>query len=115
MKDREESDLHKHLGTAITLRGGAVHGHGLPVTGELQSEVLPHELLDHLLEDTEKRGFIVESQFHILELFKIKRALTEQQALALSILDRFFTLVLNTFIFSTRQHRAVSVASPTFS
>lgn len=38
-----------------------------------------------------------------------------QQALALSILERFFTLELNTFIFSTRQDRAVSVASPTFS
>lgn len=44
----EETHLHKHLGTTVTLSGSAVHGHGLPVTGELQSDVLPHELLDHL-------------------------------------------------------------------
>lgn len=56
------TDLHEHLGTTITLSWGAVHGHGLPVTGELQSEVLLHEVLDHLLEDTEKRGFLLDSQ-----------------------------------------------------
>lgn len=50
---KKETSLHKHLGTTITLSGSAVHGHGLPVTGELQSDVLLHELLDHLLEDTE--------------------------------------------------------------
>lgn len=43
------------------------------------------------------------------------RVRTELQALALSILDRPRTSVSNTFIFSTRQVRAVSVASPTFS
>lgn len=41
--------------------------------------------------------------------------LTELQALALSTFERFLTSVLNTFIFSTRVVRAVSVASPTFS
>jgi len=41
--------------------------------------------------------------------------LTLQQAFALSILDRLLTLDLKTFIFSTKQHKAVSVASPTFS
>lgn len=54
---KTETSLHKHLGTTITLRGSAVDGHGLPVTGELQSDVLPHELLDHLLEDTDITGF----------------------------------------------------------
>lgn len=53
---KTETDLHKHLGTTITLRGCAVHGHGLPVTGELQSDILLHELLDHLLEDTEMKA-----------------------------------------------------------
>lgn len=43
------------------------------------------------------------------------RRLTELQALALSTFDRLLTSVLNTFIFSTRVVRAVSVASPTFS
>lgn len=52
---RAGTDLHEHLGATVTLGGGAVHGHGLPVTGELQGEVLLHELLDHLLKDTEKR------------------------------------------------------------
>ena len=42
-------------------------------------------------------------------------ALTTQQALARSTLDRPRTSESNTFIFSTRQLRAVSVASPTFS
>ena len=55
---KARTDLHEHLGTTITLSGGAVHGHGLPVTGELQSEVLLHELLDHLLGDTETRVFV---------------------------------------------------------
>lgn len=41
--------------------------------------------------------------------------LTELQAFARSILERPFNSVSNTFIFSTRQVRAVSVASPTFS
>ena len=41
--------------------------------------------------------------------------LTELQALARSTLERLRTSVLKTFIFSTRQVRAVSVASPTFS
>lgn len=41
--------------------------------------------------------------------------LTELQALALSILDRLWTSVSKTFIFSTRHVSAVSVASPTFS
>lgn len=42
-------------------------------------------------------------------------ALTEQQAVALSAGVRPFRSVSNTFIFSTRQQSAVSVASPTFS
>lgn len=41
--------------------------------------------------------------------------LTELQALARSTLERLLTSVLNTFIFSTKVVRAVSVASPTFS
>lgn len=41
--------------------------------------------------------------------------LTEQHAVALSTGVRLLSSVSNTFIFSTRQHRAVSVASPTFS
>jgi hypothetical protein len=41
--------------------------------------------------------------------------LTELQAFARSILESPFNSVSNTFIFSTRQVRAVSVASPTFS
>lgn len=41
--------------------------------------------------------------------------LTEQHAVALSTGRRLLRSVSNTFIFSTRQHRAVSVASPTFS
>lgn len=53
---KKETDLHKHLGTTITLGGCAVYGHGLPVTGELQSDILLHELLDHLLEDTEMKA-----------------------------------------------------------
>lgn len=53
---KKETDLHKHLGTTITLRGSAVYGHGLPVTGELQSDILLHELLDHLLEDTDVKA-----------------------------------------------------------
>lgn len=43
------------------------------------------------------------------------RWLTEQQAVALSTGVRPLRSVSNTFIFSTRQQRAVSVASPTFS
>lgn len=42
-------------------------------------------------------------------------ALTEQQAVALSAGLSPLSSVSNTFIFSTRQQRAVSVASPTFS
>lgn len=48
-------------------------------------------------------------------LNEICYGLTEQQAFALSTFDRPRTSVLNTFIFSTKQHKAVSVASPTFS
>lgn len=40
--------LHKHLGATVALGWGAIHRHGLPVTGELQGDVLLHELLDHL-------------------------------------------------------------------
>lgn len=47
--------LHKHLGPTVTLGRSAVHRHGLPITGELQSDILPHQLLDHLLVDTEIR------------------------------------------------------------
>lgn len=49
----KETCLHKHLGTTIALSGSAVDRHGLPVTGEFQGDVLLHELLDHLLENTE--------------------------------------------------------------
>lgn len=56
-QNKVSTHLDEHLGTTITLRWSAVHRHGLPVTGELQSEVLPHELLDHLLEDEEKIYF----------------------------------------------------------
>lgn len=44
-----------------------------------------------------------------------KYTLTEQQAVALSAGLNPLRSVSNTFIFSTRQQRAVSVASPTFS
>lgn len=43
-----KAHLHEHLGAAVALGGGAVHRHGLPVTGELQGDVLLHELLDDL-------------------------------------------------------------------
>ena len=45
------TDLHEHLGTAITLDRGAISRHGFPVTGELQGEFLLHQLFDHLLEE----------------------------------------------------------------
>lgn len=53
MKGKLRTDLDKHFGTTVTFGWGAVHRHGLPVTGELQSEVLLHELFDHLLEDVQ--------------------------------------------------------------
>lgn len=56
MRGEGGTDLHEHLGATIALSGGAVHRHGLPVTGELQGEVLVHQLLDDLLEDMEIRG-----------------------------------------------------------
>lgn len=46
-----KTHLNEHLGAAVALGGGAVHRHGLPVAGELQGDVLLHELLDHLWED----------------------------------------------------------------
>lgn len=49
-----------------------------------------------------------------LGLWRVSQ-LTELQALARSTLERLLTSVLNTFIFSTKVVRAVSVASPTFS
>lgn len=55
IRKKGKTYLNKHLGTAVTLSGSAVHRHGLPVAGELQSYVLLHELLDHLLEDKEIR------------------------------------------------------------
>lgn len=54
-RERGKTCLHKHLGTTVTLSRSAVHRHGLPVTGELQSDVLLHQLLDHLLVDTGKK------------------------------------------------------------
>lgn len=57
------TDLHEHLGATVTLAGSAVHGHGLPVTGELQGEVLLHELLDHLLKDTDREDVVVSLNF----------------------------------------------------
>lgn len=53
--EKGKTYLNKHLGTTVTLSWSAVHRHGLPVTGELQSHVLLHELFDHLLEDKEIR------------------------------------------------------------
>lgn len=55
IRKKAKTYLDKHLGTTVTLSGRAVHRHGLPVAGELQSYVLLHELLDHLLEDKEIR------------------------------------------------------------
>lgn len=52
-ESKTETYLHKHLGATITLGGSAVHRHGLPVTGELKSDVLLHEMLDHLLKNKE--------------------------------------------------------------
>lgn len=52
-RGRDGSDLDEHLGATIALGGGAVHGHGLPVTGELQGEVLLHQLLDDLQTHTQ--------------------------------------------------------------
>lgn len=46
---------------------------------------------------------------------EINPLLTVLQALALSTLEKLLVSVLKTFIFSTRQVKAVSVASPTFS
>ena len=40
--------LHKHLALRTSFSGVAVHGHGLAVAGELQSELLLHQLPDHL-------------------------------------------------------------------
>lgn len=45
--------LDKHLAASRVVAspaGGAVHGHGLAVPGELQRALLPHQLLDHLQE-----------------------------------------------------------------
>lgn len=47
--------LDKHFAHGAVF-GGAVNGHGLPVSGELQGEVLLHQLLDDLMGQTEGRG-----------------------------------------------------------
>ena len=47
-KMKKRMYLDEHLGATIALAWGAVHRHGLPVTGELQGEVLLHQLLDDL-------------------------------------------------------------------
>ena len=41
--------LDKHLAHGGAIVGGAVDRHGLPVSGELQGELLPHQLLDYLI------------------------------------------------------------------
>ena len=51
--NKGRTDLNKHLSATITLSWGAIHRHGLPVTGELQSKVLLHKLLHHLLGSTD--------------------------------------------------------------
>lgn len=58
-ESKTETYLHKHLGATITLGGSAVHRHGLPVTGELKSDVLLHEMLDHLLKNKEINVFFL--------------------------------------------------------
>ena len=45
------SCLDEHLALGPWLDGGAVDGHGLAVTRELQSELLLHQLLDHLRDE----------------------------------------------------------------
>lgn len=110
--------LDKHFAHGAVF-GGAVHRHGLPVSGELQGEVLLHQLLDDLRSQMDGRGEgLLPSQLsgnvHTLQE-GWRLSLTELQALARSIFDRLLTSVSKTFIFSTRQVNAVSVASPTFS
>lgn len=46
--------LHKHLALGARFDRGAIDGHGLAVTGELQSELLLHQLLDDLMDETEE-------------------------------------------------------------
>ncbi len=111
--------LDKHLAHWRTIVGGAVDRHGLPVSGELQGELFPHQLLDHLIrhQDRQSEKNLLSGSGGNLQCVQVREQmpLTELQALALSILDRLRTSVSKTFIFSTRQVRAVSVASPTFS
>ena len=111
--------LDEHLADGgAGLVGGAVHRHGLPVSGELQGEFLLHQLHDHLTDNTPLRK-PANNQLWSTTPFNCSMVEvsvhTELQALALSILVRPLTSVSNAFIFSTRQVRAVSVASPTFS
>lgn len=112
--------LDKHLAHGRTrLVGGAVDRHGLPVSGELQGDLLPHQLLDDLVrqKDRQSETNLLSGSRGNLQRGQVREllSLTELQALALSILDRLWTSVSKTFIFSTRQVSAVSVASPTFS
>lgn len=63
VEDGATKDLHelvwayldKHFAHG-TVFGGAVNGHGLPVSGELQGEVLLHQLLDDLMRQMDGRG-----------------------------------------------------------
>ena len=49
------SCLDEHLALGARLDWRAVDGHGLAVTGELQGELLLHQLFDHLM-DTNRGG-----------------------------------------------------------
>lgn len=106
--------LYKHFahgGTGFVW--SAVDRHGLPVSGELKSALLLHQLFDYLMqrEHRQWKNLLSGSTGEVWR----QLSLTELQALALSILDRPWTSLSKTFIFSTRQVSAVSVASPTFS
>lgn len=57
--ERCVTDLNKHLvsrGRPVEFIGGTEDRHGLPVSGELQGELLPHQLLDHLVGSEAKAG-----------------------------------------------------------
>ena len=47
------SCLDEHLALGARFDGGAVDRHGLAVAGELQGELLLHQLPDHLTDDKE--------------------------------------------------------------
>ena len=47
--------LNEHLALGAMLGGGAEDGHGLAVAGELQGELLLHQLFDHLVNHRRRR------------------------------------------------------------